>query len=152
MLQHRVFGGVGFLPVVRRTDDIGDRYIIMLCKFMIAFIAAGNSHDRTGAITSQHVFRDPDGYLASIKGIQRISAGKNAADLFLGHPLAFTSAFYIRQVFFHCFLLRSASDTFHQCMFRCNHHKIHTENSVRTGRVHPERGSRSQILPAGAGT
>ena len=78
------------------ADYIGDGNIKMFGKGEVALVAAGDGHDGARAITCQYVFRDPDGYLPSIKWIDRICSREAAGNLFyFGQAFPVAAAFYI---------------------------------------------------------
>ncbi len=140
VLQHRFPGGVGFLSVIMRPDDIGNGYIEMPGELMVPFIPAGHGHDGARAITRQYIFRDPDGNFPVIKRVDRVGACKHTADLFFSHPLAFTAAFYIGEIGFHLRFLRFRYNTGYDFMFRGDDHKIYAEDGIGAGGVYAEHG------------
>ncbi len=107
-------------------------------KLVIPFIPAGNGHDCTGTITSQYIFRYPNGNFPAIEWINGISTGKYTADLFFCHSLPFTAAFYIIQVFIYCCCLYCRFYFIYKVQFRSDDHEVNTKNGIGPGGIHSQ--------------
>src|SRR6478752_7138363 len=102
----------------------------MLRKLVVAFLTTGHCHDRSGSITDQYIFTDPDRNFFSAEWMNTIASCKNAADLFLRHPFSLTAALYVNNIFFNGLLLFRSRYLFYQFMLRSDHHKVNSENCV----------------------
>src|SRR5204863_135435 len=67
----------GRLSSTWRHDD-ADRKVVLRCKFEIALIVTGNSHDRARSVLHQHEVAEPDRNLLFGERIDRVLTGEAA--------------------------------------------------------------------------
>ncbi len=68
-------------PVVVRTDDGDDRQFELAGELEVALVVRGHGHDRTGAVTHQHVVGDEDRDARVVGGVDRERAGEHTGFL-----------------------------------------------------------------------
>ncbi len=87
-VDHHPRRGEGFgegpaIPI-GRSDHHRDGQVIFLGKGKVALIAAGDGHDRAGAVGHQHVIGNPDGDALLIDRVDGVSAGEDAGFFLFG--------------------------------------------------------------------
>ena len=122
---------------VIRLHHLNDGQAEFLCKFVVAAVMCGHSHDGSRAVAGQHIVRNPHGYLLAVHGVGGIGTGK-AAGLLLGQVRALQVALggVGLPVGVHGFLLLRGGDGRHQLVLRGEHHVSGAEEGVRAGGVH----------------
>ena len=77
--EFALLGVVGLLADVAACDDGRDFQPEMTGEGIVARVVRRHGHDRSGAVSRQHVVRDVDRYLASREGVDGIRTGEDAA-------------------------------------------------------------------------
>ena len=130
-------------PCVRVGEFVGigigghhltDGQIEMTCKGKVAAVVGRNSHNGPGAIASQDIFRHPDGDLLASEGIDGESSGKHTRNLFhLGLAFTFGTVLGPVDIGFHLGTMLGGGNAIYHLMFRTQHHKGDTIDSVGAG-------------------
>ena len=92
----------------------------------------GNGHDRPCAVSHQNIIRNPDGNVASCRGVRHAPAGPYAGLLRLDPPLHVAFPRRLLLVFFDGLLLRGNGHPRDQRMFRSKNHVGSPEERIRS--------------------
>ena len=134
IFQNGFFGWIGLLTGVMFTDNVGNRYIEVLGKFVVTLIATGHAHDGARAVAGQHVLADPHRHVPSVKRINGIGTRKRTGYFFhFGHAVYFRAGFNVFQILIHFGLLRGCGNFFDEIMLGCKHHEVNAKDGVGAG-------------------
>ena len=93
----------------------------------------GNGHDGAGAVTGQHIFRNPHRNLFAGERIHAVRAGEHARNRLSGNAFALGLFLHLFQVGFYLRFLRSAGELRDPLALRSQHHEGDAKNGVRPG-------------------
>ena len=115
-------------------NHLTDRQIEMTGKSKVAAVMGRNGHDGTGAVTGQHIFGNPNGYLLTCKGIDGKSTCENARNLFhLGLTLTLRAVLGPSDISLHLGTLLGSGNLVNHFMFRAEHHEGDAIDGIGTG-------------------
>ena len=115
--------------------DQGDyRQIELLSERIVAAVVRRHSHNGSGAVAGQHIFRNPNGNLPAREGIEGVGAGKDAGHLAgLCDALTLGLLLGLQQIGLNGLLLLRRCELLHPLALGSQNHEGNSEDSVGAG-------------------
>ena len=108
------FSIITLFTYVSTLDKWDDRQIEVFCKGIVTRVVSWYSHNSSCAISSKHIFTNPDRILLSSKWIYSVRTREDTCYLMVYHSLTFCATLYVCYIFVNFSLLIGCSEFFYQ--------------------------------------
>ena len=133
-VAHDAFLGIqALLADIGPLDEGNDGKAELFGEGIVTAVMRRNRHNGTGAVTGQHVFRNPYRHLFAGKRIDTVRAGEYARNGLTGNAFALRFLLHLLQIGLYLRFLGGAGELRNPLAFRRQHHEGYAKDGIGPG-------------------